>query len=175
MLYHHFNWMKQIEANIREEIKQCQYNVCCMTLAVKEYRKRDNIYNWAVALSSFGSVTAWMINAESALIDAIIIAISQLLFAIKPLFAFSKNVHTLNKHCYTEELLLVELLELWDLVKRKKIDEDYATNSLNALRKRLNENEFFDDDDDFEYSEKLLTKAQQQAAEILITKHKISK
>ena len=48
--------MKQIEANIREEIKQCQYNVCCMTLAVKEYRKRDNIYNWAVALSSFGII-----------------------------------------------------------------------------------------------------------------------
>lgn len=175
MLYHHLNWMKQIEANIREEIKQCQYNVCCMTLAVKEYRKRDNIYNWAVALSSFGSVTAWMINAESAMIDAIVIAISQLLFAVKPLFAFSKHVHTLNKHCYTEELLLVELLELWDLVKRKKIDEDYATNSLNALRKRLNENEFFDDDDDFEYSEELLTKAQQQATDILTAKYKISK
>ena len=167
--------MKQIEAYIKEEIKQCQYNVCCMTLAVKEYRRRDNIYNWAVALSSFGSVTAWMINADYAMIDAIVIAISQFLFAVKPLFTFSKHVHTLNKRCYTEELLLEELLELWDLVKRKKIDEDYAMNSLNALRKRLNENEFFDDDDNFEYSAKLKAEAQQQAAEILISKHKISK
>lgn len=166
--------MKELERQIREEIKQCQYNVCCMTLAVKAYRKYDTIYNWAVALSSFGSVTAWMIDADSALIDAIVIAVSQLFYAIKPLFAFSKHVHTLNKHCYTEELLLSELLELWDSVKRKSVDKTRAIDMLHYLQKRINENEFFDDDDNFEYSEKLIEEARQQAAEILIEKYKIS-
>lgn len=166
--------MKQIEEEIKEEIKNCLFNVNCMTLAVKQYRKYDNIYNWAVAISSFGSATIWILEDKYAIVNATIIAVSQFLFAIKPLTGFTKHVHTLNKRCYTQELLFLELLELWNLVKREEITTTRATDLLNSLRKRITENEFFDDGDDFEYSQKIINKAQEITAESLIQKYKIT-
>ena len=166
--------MKQIEEEIKEEIKNCLFNVNCMTLAVKQYRKYDNIYNWAVAISSFGSATMWILEDKYAIVNATIIAVSQFLFAIKPLMGFTKHVHTLNKRCYTQELLFLELLELWNLVKREEITTTRATDLLNSLRKRITENEFFDDGDDFEYSQKIIDKAQKITAESLIQKYKIT-
>jgi hypothetical protein len=166
--------MKQIEEEIKEEIKNCLFNVNCMTLAVKQYRKYDNIYNWAVAISSFGSATMWILEDKYAIVNATIIAVSQFLFAIKPLMGFTKHVRTLNKRCYTQELLFLELLELWNLVKREEITTTRATDLLNSLRKRITENEFFDDGDDFEYSQKIIDKAQEITAESLMQKYKIT-
>ena len=147
----------------------------CMTFAIKQYRKYDNMYNWAVAISSFGSATMWIVEDKYAIVNATIIAVSQFLFAIKPLMGFTKHVHTLNKHCYTQELLFLELLELWNLVKREEINITRAIDLLNSLRKRISENEFFDDGDDFEYSKKILNEAQKKTADLLIHKYKITK
>ena len=166
--------MKQIEEEIKEEIKNCLFNVNCMTLAVKQYRIFDYIFNWAVAISSFGSATIWILEDKYAIVNATIIAVSQFLFAIKPLTGFTKHVHTLNKRCYTQELLFLELLELWNLVQREEITTTRTTDLLNSLRKRITENEFFDDGDDFEYSQKIIDKAQEITAESLIQKYKIT-
>ena len=70
--------------------------------------------------------------------------------------------------------LFLELLELWNLVKREEITTTRATDLLNSLRKRITENEFFDDGDDFEYSQKIIDKAQKITAESLMQKYKIT-
>ena len=102
-----------------------------------------------------------------------LIALSQLITTLKPLFPFHKHVHTLNHRCYKQELLFIELIEMWQNLSDKSEGEDSIKTRLSYITKLINENEFFDDDDGFEFSSKQERKAQSMAEDILVTKYKI--
>lgn len=157
-----------LEEIVKVEFRDCRFHADCMALLVKEFRTRDKWMNGILAITSSSSIAGWAIWDEYGKVWGFLIALSQVITAIKPLFPFNKHVHTLNTHCYKQEALFLELEELWFKVKDKRIDEDEARQQLTYLKKRIAENEFFDDDDSFEFSKKVIAEA------IIMTKETMS-
>lgn len=162
-----------LEEIVKVEFRDCRYHADCMALMVKKYRNYDKWINVGLAITSSSSIASWAIWSQYAMIWGILIAVSQVITALKPLFPFNKHVHTLNTHCYKQEALFLELEELWFKVKDKRIDEDEARQQLTYLKKRIAENEFFDDDDGFEFSEGVIEEANKMTKETLSVKYNI--
>ena len=162
-----------IVEQVKSELKDCRFNADCMALKIKVFRKYDKYLNIFLAITSSGGVTSWILNNNWGVYCGTIIALSQLINALKPIFPFSKHVHTLNTRCYKQEALFLELSNLWFELLDDSIDVDIARIRLCYLKQRINENEFFDDDDGFEFSDRLLKKAQYMTADTLKTKFNI--
>ena len=144
-----------------------------MSLKVKQFRSYDTVLNVILAIASSGCIASWTIWDKYAKYWGGFIALSQLITAIKPLFPFHKHVHTLNHRCYKQELLFLELIEMWQNINDKSESEDTLKTRLSYLTKQINENEFFDDDDGFEFSQKQIEKAQFMTEDTLVTKYNI--
>ncbi len=162
-----------LKEQLETEIKDCRFHADLMSLKVKQLRSWDTALNVVLAIASSGSITSWTIWDEYAIYWGGFIALSQLITAIKPLFPFHKHVHTLNHRCYKQELLFLDLIEMWQNINDKSEGEDSIKTRLSYLTKQINENEFFDDDDGFEFSQKQVTKAQMMTEDILVTKYNI--
>lgn len=162
-----------VKDSLKAEIFDCRFHADCMSLLVKKYRKYDKVLNVVLAITSSGSIASWAIWKQYAFIWGFLIALSQLITALKPLFPFHKHVHTLNLRCYKQELLFLELIEIWSNFNDKSESSDDVKRHLNYLKKQINENEFFDDDDGFEFSQKLQDKAKLMTVDTLKTKYKI--
>ena len=144
-----------------------------MSLKVKELRTYDTSLNVVLAIASSGSIASWTIWDEYAIYWGGLIALSQLITALKPIFPFHKHVHTLNHRCYKQELLFLELIEMWQNLNDKSENESTIKTRLSYLTKQINENEFFDDDEGFEFSKRMQDKAQSMTEDILVTKYNI--
>ena len=127
-----------------------------------------------LAISSSASIAGWAIWDSCAFIWGCIIAMSQVITALKPVFPFDKHVHTLNTRCYKQEAMFLELDALWYGIMDQALNEESAKTKLNHLKQRLNENMFFDDDDDFEFSQEVQDAASQLTADTLKTKYNIT-
>lgn len=162
----------KIEQVISKEYEQCLFNANLMTYAVKEYRKWDDIFMWITTGLSCVSVFSWLIEVKSAFIASCVIALSQIANLVKPHFPFIKHIHTLNKHCYIEEQLCLEYDKLWDDVKRNAKTEEVAYAELYQLKLRRQTNENFDDDANFEYSQKVRKLSEEETTRALDNKYK---
>lgn len=162
-----------LKEQLKKEIMDCRFHDDCMSLMVKRFRKYDKILNIVLAITSSGSIASWAIWDTYSIVWGALIAISQLVTALKPYFPFHKHVHTLNQRCYKQELLFLDLIELWQNLSEKSEEESHIKSRLNYIAKQINENEFFDDDDGFEFSEKIIKKAQFMTEDTLSTKYNI--
>ena len=165
--------MAKIKEQLKKEIYDCRFHADLMSLKVKQLRTWDTTLNVIPAIASSGSIASWTIWDEYAIYWGGLIALSQLITALKPLFPFHKHVHTLNHRCYKQELLFLELIEMWQNLCDKSEGEDSIKTRLSYLTKQINENEFFDDDDGFEFSSQQIAKAQSMAEDILVTKYNL--
>ena len=62
---------------------------------------------------------------------------------------------------------------MWQNINDKSESEDTLKTRLSYLTKQINENEFFDDDDGFEFSQKQIEKAQFMKEDTLVIKYNI--
>lgn len=166
--------MQQIQEQVKSELKDCRFHADCLALKVKEYRKYDKWLNIFLAITSSGSIASWAIWRDLAWLWGAIIALSQLVTALKPIFPFSKHVHSLNMRCYKQEALFLELDNLWFSLIDGSISERIAKTKLSHLKQRLSENMFFDDEDGFEFSKELQEEAAKMTADTLQTKYNIT-
>ncbi len=120
------------------------------------------------------SLMHWAIWNDLAMLWGCIIAVSQVITALKPVFHFGKHVHTLNTRCYKQEALFLDLDNLWYELKDGSIEKDAAKIRLNHLKQRISENEFFDDEDGFEFSKELQEEAAKMTSDTLQTKYNIT-
>lgn len=165
--------MAKIKEQLKKEIYDCRFHADLMSLKVKELRIYDTSLNVVLAIASSGSIASWTIWDEYAIYWGGLIALSQLITALKPIFPFHKHVHTLNHRCYKQEILFLELIEMWQNLNDKSENESTIKTRLSYLIKQINENEFFDDDDGFEFSKRMQDKAQSITEDILVTKYNI--
>jgi hypothetical protein len=165
--------MAKIKEQLKKEIYDCRFHADLMSLKVKELRIYDTSLNVVLAIASSGSIASWTIWDEYAIYWGGLIALSQLITALKPIFPFHKHVHTLNHRCYKQEILFLELIEMWQNLNDKSENESTIKTRLSYLIKQINENEFFDDDDGFEFSKRMQDKAQSMTEDILVTKYNI--
>ena len=165
--------MAKIKEQLKKEIHDCRFHADLMSLKVKELRTYDTSLNVVLAIASSGSIASWTIWDEYAIYWGGFIALSQLITALKPIFPFHKHVHTLNHRCYKQELLFLELIEMWQNLNDKSENESTIKTRLSYLTKQINENEFFDDDDGFEFSKRMRDKAKSMTEDILVTKYNI--
>ena len=165
--------MAKIKEQLKKEIYDCRFHADLMSLKVKELRLYDTSLNVVLAIASSGSIASWTIWDEYAIYWGGLIALSQLITALKPIFPFHKHVHTLNHRCYKQEILFLELIEMWQNLNDKSENESTIKTRLSYLIIQINENEFFDDDDGFEFSKRMQDKAQSMTEDILVTKYNI--
>lgn len=163
-----------IEEQVEVELKDCRFHADCMALLVKRYRRYDRNLNIFLAITSSSSIAGWAIWSEWAMVWGIIIAASQVVTALKPIFSFNKHVHTLNTRCYKQEFLFLELDRLWHSIMDKELTTENAKTNLEHLKQRITENEFFDDDDSFEPDQEIIDKATEMTADTLQTKYNIT-
>lgn len=163
-----------IEEQVEVELKDCRFHADCMSLLVKRYRRYDRNLNIFLAITSSSSIAGWAIWSEWAMVWGIIIAASQVVTALKPIFSFNKHVHTLNTRCYKQEFLFLELDRLWHSIMYKELTTENAKTKLEHLKQRITENEFFDDDDSFEPDQEIIDKATEMTADTLETKYNIT-
>ena len=165
--------MAKIKEQLKKEIYDCRFHADLMSLKVKELRTYDTSLNVVLAIASSGSIASWTIWDKYAIYWGGLIALSQLITALKPIFPFHKHGHTLNHRCYKQEILFLELIEMWQNLNDKSENESTIKTRLSYLTKQINENEFFDDDDGFEFSKRMQDKAQSMTEDILVTKYNI--
>ena len=159
---------------VKSEIKDCRFHADCLALKVKQFRKYDKILNVFLAVTSSTSIASWAIWSSLAKVWGCIIALSQIISALRPYFPYSKHVHTLNTKCYKQETLFLELDNLWFCLKDGSISEGDAKIRLNHIKQQLRENMFFDDDDGFEFSDAIQEQAKIMTADTLKMKFNIT-
>lgn len=158
---------------VKTELKDCRFHADCLALKVKQFRKYDIVFNSILAISSSASIASWAIWSDFAMLWGCIIAVSQVITALKPFFPFSKYVHTLNTKCFKQEALFLEIGDLWYNLINGLISEESAKIQLDHLKKRISENLFFDDDDCFEFSKEMLRSASLMTKDTLEVKFNI--
>ncbi len=83
---------QSIEELVKIELKDCRFHADCMALKVKQLRKKNKIINSLLAISSSASIASWAIWNDLAMLWGCIIAVSQVITALKPVFHFGKHV-----------------------------------------------------------------------------------
>ena len=109
--------VQSIKDLVKIELRDCRFHADCLALKVKQFRRFNTILNAFLAITSSASIASWAIWSDYAMVWGCIIAISQVVTALKPIFPFSKHVHTLNTRCYKHEaLFLVKNKQKFNLI-----------------------------------------------------------
>lgn len=82
-------------------------------------------------------------------------------------------MHNLNTRCYKLEALFLELEDLWYKVTERRIEDSDADVQLYHLKKSVAENAFFDDDDNFEFPQKILEEAREMTSDTMCNNYNI--
>lgn len=140
-------------------IENTKYKEFWIAEKAKEYKKKERNINIFLAVTSASSISSWVIWKEYAFIWASIIAISQLIQVIKPLFPFNSYIQELQN----KEVLLgsinLELEKLWYKLQYDKITEKAMEREFFKIKEKINEALKFRDDIIFEETPSLESKA----------------
>lgn len=167
------NVQDNILTAIEKELVDCKYHCFLLGSRVRYFQKLENYINMFLAVMSSGSVAAWTIWKNCGFVWGGLIAFSQLVSALRPYIPWGKFVHTLNSKCYKQEALFLELDSLYTDYKDGTLNKEHAKSVLRNIKKHLNENEFFDDDDDFEFSPQDVKQATKQNRDFFKSKYNL--
>ena len=142
-------------------------------LLVKKYQRLDRNVNIFLALASSGSIAAWAVWKEFPLVWSSIIALSQVIMAIKPFFPYYKITKELNSRCLKTDLLNIEYERFWNKIQRGKMTEDEMEQDYYDYRKTFAELLSFPDDLVFETSKRIESTANASMKTYLKTFHGI--
>ncbi|MFP9118132.1 hypothetical protein ACLI08_10125 [Flavobacterium sp. RNTU_13] len=129
-----------------------KYKGYVIELLYCKYQKWERNTNVFLAIASSSSIAAWALWNELDWIWASIIALSQLINAVKPFFPYNKYVKELGAKSLKIENLNIECEKLWDKMQNDNIDEEDAENRYYEIKKEGNEILRFSDDIVFDVS-----------------------
>jgi len=104
-------------------------------------RYRDYLGKWVTrlgtlrAIASSGSIAAWALWKEFAFVWAVIIAVSQVVDALKDVFPFTKKHKAASEHTTTLESLFIDAQLEWENIFSGRYTDDEIMNRLHKLRK----------------------------------------
>ena len=131
----------------------------CIGLLISKFQKIDRNINIFLALTSSGSIAAWVIWKEYPIFWGGIIAVSQVISAIKPYFPYNKYVNELNDRYLKVEFINIGLEQLWYKYSRKKIAEEDSNLQYVEIRKEIANALNFSSDTIFEVDKRIEEKA----------------
>ena len=131
----------------------------CIGLLISKFQKIDRNINIFLALTSSGSIAAWVIWKEYPIFWGGIIAVSQVISAIKPYFPYNKYVNELNDRYLKVEFINIGLEQLWYKYSRKKIAEEDSNLQYVEIRKEIAKALNFSSDTIFEVDKRIEEKA----------------
>lgn len=111
-----------------------QYKGFVTELLYCKYQKYERNINVFLAVMSSGSIATWAIWKKLDLLWASLIALSQLITAIRPYFQYHKYVKELGSKSLKSEYLNIEFERLWDYCQRDKISEEEIEDRYYALK-----------------------------------------
>ncbi len=145
----------------------------CLHILVQRFQRLDRAINIFLAIASSGSIAAWAIWNSYPMVWGTIIALSQVVTAIKPFFPYYKYVKELNSKCLRIESLNIELEKLWYKLQKDKISDDEASEAYFDIRAQCNEVFNFADETILEVSKAIENKANQKMKVFLKSNYNI--
>lgn len=139
-----------------------KFKTYCLGFLVSKFQCWDRNINIFLAITSSGSIAAWAIWELYPMLWATIIAISQVLTAIKPYFPFFKYVKELNAKNYKMELINIDIERLWYKLSKRNISEEEAEEQYFDLRRQIGELLNFGDDAVYKATKKIEQKANER-------------
>jgi hypothetical protein len=132
-------------------------------------RYRDYLGKWVTgigtirAIASSSSIAAWVVWKEYAFVWGLIIAISQVLDALKDVFPFSKRFKAASEHSVALDSLFIDAQLEWESIFSGRYSNDQIVSRLHKLRKLQHDAEVRSFKDGLPIREDLLGKAQEEA------------
>ncbi|MDR0828670.1 MAG: hypothetical protein LBN95_00965 [Prevotellaceae bacterium] len=118
------------DTSIRNQIwallNDTKFNGFCLESLVEKYQKWERNINIFLAIASCGSIAAWAVWEIYPMIWALIIAVSQVITAVKPYFPYFKYVKEFNAKKLQIDSFNIELEKLWYKFENDRISEDEA-------------------------------------------------
>lgn len=145
----------------------------CLSLVVDKFQRWDRGINSFLAIASSGSIAAWAIWNKYPLVWGTIIAVSQVLTAIKPFFPFFKYVKELNAKCFRVEQLNIEFEHLWYKIQNQKITSEKSEELYFEYKKTIADILSFGDDTVFNVSKIIESKANEKMKRYLKNHYQI--
>ena len=151
-----------IRTQIWSLLNNTKFHGYCLAILVDKFQKRERIINIFLALVSSGSIAAWAIWRVEPMIWGAIIAISQVIMAIKPYIPYFKYVKEFNSKNSRIDYLNIEIEKLWYKYQNKKITEAEAEEIYFDIKKQIVSILNFDDDTVFSITPKIEKKANEK-------------
>lgn len=103
------------------------------------FQKQERNLNIILAFASCSSIASWAVWQTVPFLWAGIIALSQVIAAIKPQFPLSKTVRELNSALIKLEYLALDFEKFWYQCEHKQLSDDLITETYYDLRKKSTE------------------------------------
>jgi len=140
-------------------LNNAKFHSYCLGFSVQKFQKRERNLNIFLAIASSGSIALWAVWDVLPFLWAAIIALSQLINAIKPYIPYFKYIKELNKKTFQMDILSVDLEKLWYEYQNELIDEQLASQRYFDLRKQTVEVNSFSDETVVEITDAIKSKA----------------
>jgi hypothetical protein len=144
---------------IWSNLKDTKYKSFILGFLIDKYQRKERRTNVFLVFTSSGSIAVWAVWDFLPLLWSGIIASSQLVTVMKPLFPFSKYIKEFNKKYIQSQSLVMEFEKLFYKIRNNLIDDAVAVEFFFDLRKQQNEIFNFSEETIIDVSEKIKYKA----------------
>lgn len=131
-----------------KELYQLKVHVNYLELYLQDSERKEKAINIFLAITSSGSIAAWVIWQKIAILWAILIAISQVIMAVKDLLPYKSRLKVLSNLLHDFELIILSAEKKWYDVSEGNLTEseihdlqfDIRSKKSEALKKHLGAN-----------------------------------
>lgn len=159
---------------IWNSLVDAQFKGYCLSTLLYDFQKRNKILDIILAIASSGSIAAWTIWQNVPMVWGAIIAISQVITAIKPFFPYNKYIKVVNRKSYECDLLNLDFERLWYETEHQEISDKEAKDRYFKLREKVIEISNFEDDMAFKISTKIEEQANKKTKDFLQNRYNIT-
>jgi len=116
------------------ELCQIKFDLFYLGEYIDHSEKCDNLINLITAITSSGSIAAWALWGSLKFVWSSIIALSQVINAIKPHLPYIKRIKLLNSQCSELSKLFIEYDHLWLKVKNHDFTDEEINDHIKDIR-----------------------------------------
>lgn len=128
----------KLTRNYWNEMVNIKFHMFLFEYEIEKLQKKEKIINGMLAVTSSASIGAWAIFQNNSFIWSSLIAVSQVITAIRPhLFDFPKQIKTINNIVNSLTLIFIDYEYKWFEVSEGKLDENTINDFIKDCNKKM--------------------------------------
>ena len=151
-----------------------QFKSYLFDIRIDNLQRTDRTINLIIAITSSGSIASWAYWQTHIEIWGAIIALSQVITAIRPLFPYTRYVKELSAKKMKLDLLSLDFQKLLRDFDNNKISRDIISTKYDDLTKELTTTLNFSDETIISFNKKSINKANEKMKLFFKTNYSIS-